>query len=143
MKLRKMALFRRVSVFHLPLVCTTPRLPSRSCCGDDTAVIRNPELQPVLQLFHARTSNSPLSGRSQAGIPRQRGYHQISISVQKGVHTWGVLGSKARSSEIKPKESKGEHGSVLTQIVGKKEDPKQLTVASRGQDIKSQKFLYL
>lgn len=51
-------------------------------------------------------------------------------------HSWGVLQAKSAPTEGKPGSSKssssGEHGSVIAQFVGKAEEPKQITVATKG-----------
>lgn len=52
------------------------------------------------------------------------------------LHTWGVLKSQAEPAKKKSKDSKssgGEYGSVLTQFVGKAQEPKQVTVSTKGQ----------
>ena len=59
-----------------------------------------------------------------------QGCHLVCLS---SLHTWGMLGAR----KVGPKESKseGEQGSVLAQFAGKAEEPKQVTVATKGQKV--------
>lgn len=82
-------------------------------------------------LYHTtslRTLNLSLSAskKEQALVTRPHGYGFICAYL----HTWQPLRSKAKPA--KSKKSGGEYGSVLTQFVGKKEEPKQITVSTKG-----------
>lgn len=63
-----------------------------------------------------------------------RGYRVVCAS---SIHTWGALEARMKGANLegKPGGSKGsgEHGSVLAQFVGKTEEPKQVTVGTKGQ----------
>ena len=106
---------------------------ARDCSGQDTATSSTtPHLDSLKGLQHSGAAlwraltTASFPGR---GVGVTSGFQQHHlIHCMSSLHTWEVLRAKTSRSE-----SGREQGSVLTQFVGKNDEPKQVTVATKGQ----------
>ena len=135
-----MALFKKVNHVTLSATFLAPIPALRSCHGSSRtdswtpapAASLNSPLANCLKYASPTTVVSyHLSRVHTSRLPRLQG-HCLSVCAE--FHTWGLLRSEAKKRVKKDPGSGGsEQGSFLAQLSEKKDDPKQLTVATKGE----------
>ncbi len=109
-----------------------PWQPARASSHDQVAAtylrISKPPPLPLLKApYHTGTVLWSSLSKDLAGIAGLQGCRLVCVS---SFHMGAV---RAQSAKSKKPKGGGEHESVLTQFVGKAEEPKQVTVATKGQ----------